>query len=617
VSRDLIREMVAAVSRLRGLPTGEDRVEEWAARLEAHLTEVELLAGQAIPDPIEPAFQPTPVRPHAVGATGANREAGQTAARAAPRHAERKGHAASGSAVDEVGALNAAPFMARGHADPPTLTVAVRLLRTRQMSATDLFDQCLNRIRESRDLNVFIAIFEEQAQREAQAADRSLVPETAGLLAGIPLAVKDLMQMRGYAMTGGSRALDPTPASEDAEVVSRLRRAGGVILGAANLHELAYGVTSENPHFGAVKNPRKPSHMAGGSSGGSAAAVAARLALGAVGTDTGGSIRIPAAACGIVGLKPTHGRVSRRGVLPLSWSLDHVGPLGATCADAAVMLAAMADHPTDEERALARALTAERGPSKDERTLSPGSLAAAALARALDREATDSGERPGGDLRASRVPADQVRETVAGLRLGAPSAEWLETLHDGVSGVWHQTLARLEEIGVPVSIVEPPPMPVIRAAQFVILHTEAATFHRERLRSRSALLGSDVRLRLQLGEMLMAVDYVQGQRLRRWIAEGFQDLLKGIDALVLPALPVSVPPLGARMVTEAHHPEPVQRALTRYTIPFNQTGLPALVVPAGLDATGLPVALQVAGGPHRELDILRVGIALEALIRLS
>src|SRR3989304_4154940 len=173
------------------------------------------------------------------------------------------------------------------------------------------------------------------------------------------------MAMRGYAMTGGSRALNGSPSSIDADVVARLRAAGAVILGAANLHELAYGVTSENPHFGAVKNPRRPEHMAGGSSGGSAAAVAARLALGAVGTDTGGSIRIPAAACGVVGLKPTYGRVTRRGVLPRSWSLDHVGPLAATCGDAAGLGAVMANDPLQEERAFAQAVIARSGSPQD------------------------------------------------------------------------------------------------------------------------------------------------------------------------------------------------------------------------------------------------------------
>jgi aspartyl-tRNA(Asn)/glutamyl-tRNA(Gln) amidotransferase subunit A len=374
--------------------------------------------------------------------------------------------------------------------------------------------------------------------------------------------------------------------------VARLRAAGAVVVGAANLHELAYGVTSENPHFGAVKNPRRPEHMAGGSSGGSAAAVAARLALGAVGTDTGGSIRIPAAACGVVGLKPTYGRTTCRGVLPLSWSLDHVGPLAATCSDAAVLWAAMADDPLEEERAFAQAV-----------------IAAARLARAMANGADDAFDQAGGMTRAS--------DALVGLRFGRPPDEWLHPLQDDVARAWKTSLERLREAGALVSVVEPPPMSFIRAAQFVVLHAEAAAFHRERLRQRPDDLGQDVRLRLQIGEFLMAVDYVQGQRLRRHVANEFLRLFDRIDVLVLPAVPMAAPALGTRLVTLGGQVESVQRALTRYTAAFNQSGLPALAVPVGADDRGLPLAVQFAGRPFGELDILRVGIAIEALGRLA
>jgi len=440
------------------------------------------------------------------------------------------------------------------------------------------------------------------------AADKTLASGSAGLLAGIPLAIKDLMVMRGYAMTGGSRALNAALSSIDAEVVARLRAVGAVIVGAANLHELAYGVTSENPHFGAVKNPRGPEYMAGGSSGGSAAAVAARLALGAVGTDTGGSIRIPAAACGVVGLKPTYGRVTRRGVLPLSWSLDHVGPLATTCADIAVLWAVMADDPLQEERAFAYALTGRSLVPKVEDALSPELAAAARLARAM---------ADGADGRPDQTDSmPRAGDALVGLRIGRPSDEWLHPLQDDVASAWRISVDRLRGAGALVSVVEPPPMSFIWAAQFVVLHAEASTFHRERLRQRASDLGPDVRLRLQLGEFLMAVDYVQGQRLRRQVANGFLHLFDRVDVLVLPALPAGAPSLGTRLITVGDRVEPVHRALTRYTAPFNQSGLPALVVPVGTDARGLPLGIQVAGRPFGELDILRVGIVLEALGRL-
>jgi len=485
------------------------------------------------------------------------------------------------------------------------LTAVIPLLRARQLSALELVEEHLERIRQSPGLNAFIAVFEEQARREAMAADKALASGSAGPLAGIPIAIKDLMAMRGYAMTGGSRALDGALSSNDADVVARLRAAGAVIVGAANLHELAYGVTSENPHFGAVKNPRRPEHMAGGSSGGSAAAVAAHLALGAVGTDTGGSIRIPAAACGVVGLKPTFGRVTRRGVLPLSWSLDHVGPLAANCADAAVLWAVMADDPLQEERAFAQAVIARSVSPKDSRALSSGLEAVARLARAMANGADDAFDQAGGMTRAG--------DALVGLRVGRPSDEWLDPLQDDVASAWQVSLDRLRDAGALVSVVEPPPMSFIRAAQFVILQSEAAAFHRERLRQRASDLGPDVRVRLQLGEFLMAVDYVQGQRLRRQVANGFLHLFDRVDVLVLPAPPVAAPALGTRLITMGDRVEPVHRTLTRYTAPFNQSGLPALVVPVGTDAQGLPLGIQIAGRPFGELDILRVGIVLEAL----
>jgi aspartyl-tRNA(Asn)/glutamyl-tRNA(Gln) amidotransferase subunit A len=607
VSKETLREMVSAIRRLRGKPTDSDRVEEWAARLEDHLIELECLAAQAVADAVEPAFEATPVgaaSPLAAPAGSVGPAVGPSAI--AERAADVTAQVRSAPAAGPQAAGSAAtPPAAVKRAHPMTLTAAFRLLRARQLSAVELVEEHLGRVRQTEELNVFIAVFEEQARREAMAADKALASGSAGPLAGIPIAIKDLMAMRGYAMTGGSRVLNEAPSSIDAEVVGRLRAAGAVILGAANLHELAYGVTSENPHFGAVRNPRHPEHMAGGSSGGSAAAVAARLALGAVGTDTGGSIRIPAAACGVVGLKPTFGRVTRRGVLPLSWSLDHVGPLAANCADAAVLWAVMADDPLQEERAFAQAVIARSVSPKDSRALSSGLEAVARLARAMANGADDAFDQAGGMTRAG--------DALVGLRVGRPSDEWLDPLQDDVASAWQVSLDRLRDAGALVSVVQPPSMSFIRAAQFVVLQSEAAAFHRERLRQRASDLGADVRIRLQLGEFLMAVDYVQGQRLRRQVANEFLRLFDRIDLLMLPALPVVAPALGTRLITMGDRVEPVHRALTRYTAPFNQSGLPALVVPVGSDARGLPLGIQIAGRPFGELDILRVGIVLEAL----
>ena len=622
VSSDILREMVSAIGRMRGGVMDPDRVEEVAARLEEHLAELELLQARAIPDAIEPAFEATPVgpsRPTAATAGAVAPVVGLASVAEEPAHVTSEMRSAPGESA-QTGAVGPPSLAGVTQGPPMTLTVALRLLRTRRLSPVELVERHLDRIRQAEELNVFISVFEDQARREAQAAEQALASGSEGLLAGIPIAIKDLMQMRGYAMTGGSRALDEAPSSTDADVVTRLRAAGAAIVGAANLHELAYGVTSENPHFGAVKNPRRPEYMAGGSSGGSAAAVAAHLALGAVGTDTGGSIRIPAAACGVAGLKPTYGRVSRQGMLPLSWSLDHVGPLAATCADAAVLLAVMADDLSEKERAFARALTGRPLAPGEEFALSPELAAAAWLAQAIGGEADGATGEPG-DARqricGPGVSMERVKDALAGLRVGTPPDEWLQPVQDDVASAWRTALERLREAGALISVVEPPPMPVIRAAQFIVLHAEAAAFHRTHLRRQAGDLGPDVRLRLQLGEFLMAVDYVQGQRLRRQVADGFLRLFDRVDVLVLPALPVAAPALGTRLVMFGDQKEPVHRTLTRYTAAFNQSGLPALVVPVGTDGRGLPLAVQIAGRPFGELDILRAGIALEALGRLS
>ena len=616
MSKEILREMVSAITRLRGGPIDSGRIEEWAARLDGHLVELEFLAAQAIPDTMDPAFEATPLgaaSPFPAPPGGVSIVAEQPADVAAHTCEAPRGRP---PAVAAPAALSAALKSSQ----PMTLTATIALLRAGQLSAVELVEEHLERIRRTESLNVFIAVFEEQARREAMAADQARASGSAGFLAGIPLAIKDLMDVRGYAMTGGSRALAEVPSSIDADVVARLRAVGAVVLGAANLHELAYGVTSENPHFGAVRNPRRPEHMAGGSSGGSAAAVAAHLVLGAVGTDTGGSIRIPAAACGVVGLKPTYGRVTRRGVLPLSWSLDHVGPLAANCADAAVLWAVMADDPLQEERAFACALTGSGLSPRVEGPLTQELEAAAWLGRLMAGGADEVTHRTDGVRHGSSqagASMGRIRAALSGLRVGRPPEEWLHPLHDDAANVWRTALGRLREAGALLSVVEPPSMPSIRAAQFVVLHAEAAAFHRERLRQRPHDLGQDVRLRLQIGEFLMAVDYVQGQRLRRHVANEFLRLFDRIDVLVLPAVPMAAPALGTRLVTLGGQVESVQRALTRYTAAFNQSGLPALAVPVGADDRGLPLAVQVAGRPFGELDTLRVGIAIEALVRLA
>lgn len=410
----------------------------------------------------------------------------------------------------------------------------------------------LARAREAADLNAFTTLNDDAP---AEAADRR-----DGALAGVLVAVKDLMAVRGLPLTGGTGRRDPDVPERDATAVARLRAAGAVVIGAANLHELAYGVTSRNPHFGAVRNPCDPRRSAGGSSGGSAAAVAAGIVPVAVGTDTAGSIRIPAACCGVVGIKPSYDLVPRDGVLPLAWSLDHVGPIAGNVADAAAALAVMAGGPG-------------RGP---------------------------------------------LRSAEAGrIRLVRPRNFFFEILEPSLRLALETALARLEEAGI--SLIERPIEGVEDAAaiQFQTICAEAAEAHWPRLLDAPEALGEDVRVRLEIGQFLLAKDYVRAQRLRRALAAAMAAALEGVDALVTPTLIVGAPPVGADEVEVDGQRLPVHTAMTRCTAPFNLTGLPALTLPCGRDRDGLPVGLQLVGRPGGDCALIEVALAVEAALGQS
>lgn len=635
MSREVLRELVSAISRLRREPADVERIDEWAGRLEQHLAELELLAAMALPDETGPAFvpalEPRASRPHPRSRRGVQDPASPSLA-AGHQAAELPGVEAP---TGQHGA-GEPPSSARLDGPPAVQGSVLGLigqLGSGQLSPEALVERAFEAARRLAHLNIFIELFEERARQEAaRLSEHRGSPGPAGappggvaLLRGVPVAVKDLVAIKGYAMTGGARVLKLPPAAGDAEAVRRLRVHGAIVFGAANLHELAYGITSENPHFGPVRNPRNPDHMAGGSSGGSAAAVAAGIVPAALGTDTGGSIRIPAAACGVAGLKPTYGRVSTEGVFPLAWSLDHVGPLAATAADAAVLFAAMADEPTSEEQRFARALvdgvTAGRaGQAAAERSdkaaagLPESSRQAVALALLMEtrRSGGASGGREGLDVAAAE---NLARAAMEGLRLAYPPDDWLGPVDPAVRRALARVRQRLGEVGfAPGTAVELPPPGHFRVAQFAIIQAEAASVHRERLRQHWDEFGHDVRVRLKIGEFLTAVDYLQAQRMRRQLCDKMAAVFEAIDVLVLPVLPVLPPPLGTRLVQVEGEVEPVQRAMTRFTGPFNLTGLPAMAIPVATAPGGLPIGVQLVARWGRELDLFRAAIALEALM---
>ena len=448
-----------------------------------------------------------------------------------------------------------------------TIREAAGALRGRRFSSVELTTAALGRIdRLNPVLRAFITVTGEQALERARQSDRERsAGRDRGALDGIPLAVKDLFAVRGVRTTGGSPVYQNLVADQDAAVVARLEAAGAVMLGKLNMHELAYGITSANPHFGAVRNPWNTAHSPGGSSGGSGAAVAAGIAYAALGTDTGGSIRIPASFCGTVGLKPTYGRVSRHGVLPLSWSLDHVGPLTRSVRDAAILLNVIAGH--------------ERG------------------------DAT-SARHPTVDF----VPDEGA--TVRGLRIGFPENFFFERLDADVESSVRGAIARVESLGAEVKTVRLPDMAAMNAAGRVILLCEASALMEPHLGDRGQF-GPDVLALLDQGRLLPATDYIQALRLRKQMQREFAQVWSTVDCLITPTTPNAAPRVGETTVKLGGREEDVRLATTRLVRSLNLLGLPALSMPCGLNAAGLPVGLQIIGPPFEEALILRVGAALE------
>jgi aspartyl-tRNA(Asn)/glutamyl-tRNA(Gln) amidotransferase subunit A len=441
-------------------------------------------------------------------------------------------------------------------------------LRAREASAVEVVEACLAGIG-ARDaaLHAFATVTAEDALAAARAADVALATGRAGALTGVPVAVKDLVAVRGVVRTNGSAAfLGDRPAPADAPVVARLRAAGATIVGTTNLHELAYGPTGVNPALGTPVNPWAESRVPGGSSSGSGVAVAARLVPAALGTDTGGSIRVPASFCGIAGLKPTYGRVSRAGVTPLAWSLDHVGPMARTVEDLALLLQTVAGHdPTDPASAR---------------------VAVPDYAAALDR------------------PLRGVRIGVARHFCGAP-------IDREVSSTFEATLGDLRTEGAVVTDVVLPTLQLTSPMLGAVILAEARSALAPRVAQRLDAVGIETRVYLELGRVVTAGHYLAAQRLRTRLYEEMMAALRTVDVLATPATPLPAPNIGELSVRLGDEEVGALEAICRFTGPFNLTGLPALALPCGFTRAGLPVGLQLVGRPFAEADVLAAGHAYQ------
>jgi aspartyl-tRNA(Asn)/glutamyl-tRNA(Gln) amidotransferase subunit A len=446
-----------------------------------------------------------------------------------------------------------------------TIEELAPLLAKKKISPVELAQLYLSRIeRLNPQLNAFLTVMAEQALAEARLAERELLRgRRRGPLHGIPVALKDNIWTLGVRTTAGSAILRDFVPTADATVVGRLRRAGAVLLGKTNLHEFAYGATNENPHFGSTHNPWASARMTGGSSGGSAAAVSAGLCAAAIGSDTGGSIRVPAAFCGIVGLKPTFGRVSVYGVVPLAATFDHVGPLARSAADAALVLGAISG----------------RDP------LDPTSVS-----------------RPVEDFFA------EVKARRRKLRLGWPKEHMWERIHPDVQRLVEAAAKKLVRGGGSIEVISLPTLPEAVEAANAMSIAEARAFHEEAgyFPAHADEYGEDVRKRLELADGVRAADYLKGREIIRRAKAEFASALERVDAIVSPTVPMVAPVIGSQSVRVGGAEEPMRTAQLRLTRPGNLTGLPAVSVPCGFTSEGLPVGMQLIGRAFEEGALLGI-----------
>ncbi|HVW07601.1 MAG TPA: amidase [Bryobacteraceae bacterium] len=442
-----------------------------------------------------------------------------------------------------------------------TIEQSARRLRSREISAVELARESLKKIHaEQPRLNAFITITEELALEQARRADADFAKGIdRGPLQGIPYALKDLFDTAGIRTTGGTKIFANRVPTADCAVYEKLQSAGAVLMGKTGLHELAYGITNNNPHFGAVRNPHDPSRIPGGSSGGSGAAVAAGMVAFALGSDTGGSIRIPAAYCGCTGHKPTYGIVSRYGCMALGNSLDHMGPLTATPRDAALVMDAIAGYDSRDDSSIA----------------------------------TPAGDfwRAGFSLR--------------GIRAGVPENFFTERLAPEVESAFHAALDRAESAGVQLVPIRLPDPAALNIISRVILMGEVSALM-EPYAHRRDDFGADVLALIDQGRLLSATDYVNAQRLRRRWQREWAKIWPQVDLLLTPTAPIVAPKIGQTAVSWGENAEEDARlATTRLVRSINVLGLPALSVPLPVD--GMPVGLQIVGPPFADGLVLSTG----------
>jgi aspartyl-tRNA(Asn)/glutamyl-tRNA(Gln) amidotransferase subunit A len=437
-----------------------------------------------------------------------------------------------------------------------TIAELAPLLKTHQVSPVEITNSLFNRINEFKEINAYVEVMEKEAIQSAKKAEKEILSgQYKGALHGIPLALKDIFHFKNEKVSFGSKIHKNFIAADDATVVSKLKEAGAIFTGKLNMHEYAFGGTTNNPHFGPTRNPWNLEKIPGGSSGGSGAAVAADLTIASLGTDTGGSIRMPAAACGIVGLKPTHGRVSKYGCFPLSWSLDHIGPMTKTVEDAAIFLEYIAGY--DEKD-----LTTLHHPIEPYSTF--------------------------------------LTQDIKGKVIGIEEDYFFHDVDENVEKLVREAIGKLEELGAKVEIVHLPHLKYSEYVELITCYSEAGTIHSNNIRERANDFGEDVRLDVMLAQCIGVTDYLQAQQARHLMKKDFMNVFKKVDVLAAPMLPILPPKIGEVPV----------KNLGVFSSPANLTGLPAISIPCGI-TEGLPVGLQLIGSAFKEAEILNMAYAFE------
>lgn len=450
-----------------------------------------------------------------------------------------------------------------------TIEQLAPLIKTKEISPVEVTTAVLQEVEKKNPLiNAYIDIYKEEALDVARLKEAEIMKGIYhGALHGIPLALKDIFHMKNKRVTFGSKIHGDHIANYDATVVEKLKQAGAIFTGTLNMHEYASGNTTNNAHYGACRNPWDPERIPGGSSGGSAAAVAANMTIASLGTDTGGSIRGPASVCGIVGLKPTYGRVSKHGCFPLAWSLDHIGPMTKTVTDTAILLQLLAGY--------------------DSR-----------------------------DSASSNYPVDDYTSNltgdIQGLVIGISEEYFFDDVDPEVEKIVRTGIQKLEQLGAKIEQVKIPSLENTIWAQRMTITAESAAVHHQHLIERPADFAEDVRQGFELGHLISAVDYLQAQQIRALMKKEFNNVFEKVDVLISPTHPFPATVIGQDKKMHNGREIKVYDNVSRFSRPGNLVGLPSLSIPCGIHE-GLPVGMQITGAAFAEKTVLQFAKAVEDL----